>query len=62
MILRSELFSQSSMLSDNGGEIPLCAIDLRYCVYGQMLLTIVLGGINSLLGKVIKFQERRQNA
>ena len=62
MILRSELFSQSSMLSDNGGEIPLCAIDLRCCVYGQMLLTIVLGGINSLLGKVIKFQERRQNA
>ena len=62
MILRSGLFSPSSMLSDDGGEIPLCAIDLRYCVYGQMVLTTVLGSMNSLLGKVIRFQERRQNA
>ncbi len=62
MLLRSELFSPPSMLSDDGGEIPLCAIKLHYCVYGQMLLTVALGGVNSMLGKVIHFQERRQNA
>lgn len=62
MILRSELFSPSWMLSDNDGKIPLCAIGLSRCVYGQALLTLALGGVNSLLGKIIKFQERRQNA
>ena len=61
IILRSELFSPSYMLGAEGTRISLCATDLSLCLYGQMIVTILLGGLNGVLGRFIKFQERRQN-
>lgn len=61
IILRSELFSPTYMLGAGNEKISLCAVNLNLCMYGQIVVTVILGAVNVSLGKLIKFQERRQN-
>ena len=62
MIQRSELFSPTFMPDDQGGQIPLNAVSMNLCMYGQMLLVAVLGAWNVMLSHIIKFSERGQTA
>lgn len=61
ILLRSELFSPQYMLTDTGESISLCAVDINFCLFGQIVVTGIVGIINCLLYKVVPFKERRQN-
>ena len=58
MILRSDIFSPSVMVIDNGETSPLCTIHVGASMCAQAGLAILLSGIGMLLSRVIKIAER----